>query len=80
MKADDLYRFLPTAAIAIGWLLVASAPANALFGAGDVVFDPTVYASQIQQLQQEPATVTNLAKQLQLAIQNTTGGSARVWR
>ncbi len=80
MKADNLYRFLPTAAIAIGWLLVASAPANALFGAGDVVFDPTVYASQIQQLQQETATVTNLAKQLQLAIQNTTGGSAGVWR
>jgi hypothetical protein len=50
--------------------------ANAIFGVGDEVFDPTMYASQLQQLQQETATVTNLAQQLQYAIKNTTGGSA----
>jgi P-type conjugative transfer protein TrbJ len=80
MKADNFSRFLTTTLIAVGWFLFASVPAYALFGAGDVIFDPTMYASQIQQLQQETATVTSLAKQLQFAIQNTTGGSAGVWR
>jgi P-type conjugative transfer protein TrbJ len=62
-------------------LLVAIPPAaNALFGVGDEVFDPTMYASQLQQLQQETATVTNLAQQLQYAIKNTTGGSAGGWQ
>ena len=45
-----------------------------------IVFDPTMYASQLQQLQQETATVTNLAQQLQYAIKNTTGGGAGVWQ
>ena len=49
-----------------------------IFGVGDVVFDPTMFASQLQQLQQETATVTNLAQQLQYAIKNTTGGGAGV--
>jgi type IV secretion system protein TrbJ len=43
-----------------------------------VVFDPTMFASQLQQLQQETATVTNLAQQLQYVIKNTTGGGAGV--
>ena len=59
-----------------GLLLALPKPAHAIFGAGDVVFDPTMYASQLQQLQQETATVTNLAQQLQYAIKNTTGGGA----
>jgi P-type conjugative transfer protein TrbJ len=54
--------------------------ANAIFGVGDEVFDPTMYASQLQQLQQETATVTNLAQQLQYAIKNTTGGGAGGWQ
>jgi len=61
-------------------LLAMPSAAHALFGAGDIVFDPTMYASQLQQLQQETATVTNLAQQLQYAIKNTTGGGAGIWQ
>jgi P-type conjugative transfer protein TrbJ len=63
-----------------GLLLVLPKPAHAIFGAGDIVFDPTMYASQLQQLQQETATVTNLAQQLQYAIKNTTGGAGGAWQ
>ncbi len=55
-------------------------PAHALFGIGDEVFDPTMYASQLQQLQQETAIAANLAQQLQFMIKNTTGGGAGVWQ
>jgi P-type conjugative transfer protein TrbJ len=58
----------------------AARSAHAIFGIGDVVFDPTMYASQLLQLQQETQTTTNLAEQLAYAIQNTTGGSAGVWQ
>lgn len=61
-------------------MLALPKPANAIFGAGDIVFDPTMYASQLQQLQQETATVTNLAQQLQYAIKNTTGGAGGAWQ
>src|ERR1700684_2036973 len=80
MNTKRLSRFAPIVLAAIGWLMLSSVPAHALFGAGDVVFDPTMYASQLQQLQQETATVTNLAQQLQYAIKNTTGGGAGVWQ
>src|ERR1700704_1515391 len=63
-----------------GLLIVLPRPAHAIFGVGDEVFDPTMYASQLQQLQQETATVTNLAQQLQYAIKNTTGGGAGGWQ
>ena len=39
-----------------------------------------MFARQLQQLQQETATVTNLAQQLQYMIKNTTGGGAGVWQ
>jgi type IV secretion system protein TrbJ len=64
----------------IGLLLAIPKPAHAIFGAGDIVFDPTMFASQLQQLQQETATVTNLAQQLQYAVKNTTGGGAGGWQ
>jgi P-type conjugative transfer protein TrbJ len=63
-----------------GLLLVLPKPAHAIFGIGDVVFDPTMYAMQIQQLAEETATVSNLAQQLQYAINNTTGGDAGAWQ
>jgi P-type conjugative transfer protein TrbJ len=53
--------------------------ARAQFGGTQIVFDPQMFARQLQQLNQETATVTNLAQQLQLMIQNTTGGSAGIW-
>ena len=63
--------------IPIGCMVFAT-PAHAIFGVGDVVFDPTMFASQLQQLAQETATVQNLAQQLQYVIKNTTGGGAGV--
>jgi type IV secretion system protein TrbJ len=47
---------------------------------GHIVFDPTMYARQLRQLEQETSEVTNLARQLQYVIKNTTGGGGGVWR
>src|SRR5579862_5355757 len=56
-------------------------PTRAQFGGGtQIVFDPQMFARQLQQLQQETATVTNLAQQLQYAIKNTTGGGGGGWQ
>src|SRR5580698_9864919 len=74
------WLFIVSFAVVLSAGLTAPSPSYALFGAGDVVFDPTMYASQLQQLQQETATVRNLASQLQYMIQNTTGGSAGAWK
>ena len=52
----------------------------AQFGGSSIVFDPSVYARQLLQLQQETAAVTNLAQQLQYMVKNTTGGGAGVWQ
>src|SRR6266852_5876227 len=42
-------------------------PAHAQFGGGtQIVFDPQMFARQLQQLQQETATVTNQAEQASL--------------
>ena len=60
--------------------LAAPLPAGAQFGGGQIVFDPSVYARQLAQLQQETAAVRNLASQLQYMIKNTTGGGAGVWQ
>ena len=60
--------------------LAAPLPARAQFGGGQIVFDPSVYARQLAQLQQETAAVRNLASQLQYMIKNTTGGGAGVWQ
>ena len=57
-----------------------AAPAHAQFGGTQIVFDPQMFARQLQQLQQETAEVTNLAQQLRYMIKNTTGGGAGVWR
>ena len=81
MKAKTFSRNLYAVSAAIICLLAASAPARAQFGGGtQIVFDPQMFARQLQQLQQETATVTNLAQQLQYAIKNTTGGGAGVWQ
>jgi type IV secretion system protein TrbJ len=56
-----------------------SPAAHAQFG-GSVVFDPSMYARQLLQLQQETAAVTNLAQQLQYMVKNTTGGGAGLWQ
>jgi P-type conjugative transfer protein TrbJ len=80
MRSKKGWRFVTTGLFAVCSFLASSSRANALFGVADIVFDPTMYAGQLQQLQQEIATVTNLAEQLQYAIKNTTGGGAGVWQ
>ncbi len=56
-------------------------PAYAQFGGGTtIVFDPSMYARQLKQLEQETATVTNLAQQFSYMIKNTTGGGAGIWK
>jgi P-type conjugative transfer protein TrbJ len=62
-----------------GLVMVVAPAAHAQFG-GSIVFDPSMFARQLQQLQQETAAVTNLAQQLQYMVKNTTGGGAGVWQ
>jgi P-type conjugative transfer protein TrbJ len=71
-------RYICLAAVVL--CLTMPARARAQFSGSQIVFDPNVFARQLQQLQQETATVTNLAQQLQYVIKNTTGGGAGVWQ
>jgi len=62
-------------------LLITPLRACAQFGGGtQIVFDPSMFARQLQQLQQETQSVANEAQQLQYMIKNTTGGYAGVWQ
>src|SRR5271170_5758290 len=72
--------FFRSISLAIAILIVTASAAHAQFGGSQIVFDPSMFARQLQQLQQETATVTNLAQQLQYIIKNTTGGGAGVWQ
>lgn len=62
-----------------GLVMVVPSVARAQFG-GSIVFDPSMFARQVQQLQQETAAVTNLAAQLQYMVKNITGGGAGLWQ
>src|SRR6266849_5173450 len=68
------------AALILAIFLIVAAPAHAQFGGTTTVFDPSMFARQLQQLQQETAAVTSLAQQLQYMVRNTTGGGAGVWQ
>jgi P-type conjugative transfer protein TrbJ len=81
MKSRNSARFLSALLAATTYIVLVPAAARAQFGGGtQIVFDPQMFARQFQQLQQETATVTNLAQQLQYMAQNTTGGGAGVWQ
>ena len=80
MKQKSSLSLLSALLIAVCCVLIGSAPARAQFGGTQTVFDPAMFARQMQQLQQETATVTNLAQQLQYMAKNTTGGGAGVWQ
>lgn len=66
--------------LAFVFCLILGVRADAQFGGSQIVFDPPMFARQLQQLQQETAEVTNLAQQLQYVIKNTTGGGAGIWQ
>ncbi len=81
MKITCPFRILPVLALTV-FLQPAIALAQFGFGGGGSVpvFDQNMFIRQLAQLQEETATVTNLAQQLQYAIKNTTGGGASVWQ
>jgi P-type conjugative transfer protein TrbJ len=80
MKSKRLLRSLIFIAAAVVCSLILSLSAYAQFGGTQIVFDPQMFARQLQQLEQQTATLTNLTQQLQYIIKNTTGGDAGVWR
>src|SRR5487761_1235058 len=67
-------------AVLILTLVLAPGSARAQFGGSQIVFDPSMFARQLEQLQEETASVTDLAQQLQYMVKNTTGGGAGVWQ
>lgn len=77
MKLMRYFTFGPALALAV---LLAPGFARAQFGGTQIVFDPNMFARQLAQLQEETASVTDLAQQLQYMVQNTTGGGAGVWQ
>ena len=78
VNLKGFFAFGPALALA---LFLAQGVARAQFGGGtQIVFDPNMFARQFAQLQEETATVSNLAQQLQYMVQNTTGGGAGVWQ
>src|SRR6266481_885583 len=60
-------------------LLIASVPAHAQFGGG-IVFDPSMFGRQLEQLQQEEQMVISQAQQLQNAIKNTVGIGTQLYQ
>jgi type IV secretion system protein TrbJ len=80
MKSKYLLSPLAASLIFTASVLLAPTLARAQFGGTQIVFDPQMFARQFEQLQQETATVTNLAQQLQYMVKNTTGGGAGVWQ
>jgi P-type conjugative transfer protein TrbJ len=77
MKLKRYFTFGPALVMA---LFLTPGFARAQFGGTQIVFDPNMFARQLAQLQEETASVTDLAQQLQYMVQNTTGGGAGVWQ
>ena len=81
MKPQKYPRLGAATLIALLLSLAAPALGHAQFGGGtQIVFDPQMFARQLQQLQQETQSLVTLAQQLQYMIKNTTGGGAGVWQ
>ena len=82
MRLSREYVLWPLCLLILSLLFfIIPRPAHAQFGGGtQIVFDPSMFARQLQQLQQETQTVVTEAQQLQYIIKNTTGGYAGVWQ
>jgi P-type conjugative transfer protein TrbJ len=81
MKPQKYARLAAATLLALLLSLAAPRLLLAQFGGGtQIVFDPQMFARQLQQLQQETQSVVTLAQQLQYMIKNTTGGGAGVWQ
>jgi type IV secretion system protein TrbJ len=79
MRSKQLFRSLIFLATVV-YPLILPVPGYPQFGGTQIVFDPQMFARQLQELEQQTATLTNLAQQLQYIIKNTTGGGAGVWQ
>ncbi|MBF6570767.1 MAG: hypothetical protein IVW54_18020 [Candidatus Binataceae bacterium] len=78
MKLKRYFTSFPVLVLAF---LLTPGFARAQFGGGtQIVFDPNMFGRQLAQLQEETASVTDLAQQLQYMVKNTTGGGAGVWQ
>ena len=67
--------------LSLMFLFITPRRAHAQFAGGtQIVFDPSIFARQLQQLQQETQTVVTETQQLQYMIKNTTGGYAGEWQ
>lgn len=62
-------RRMLVAAITLAYGLVSTTPAYALFGVGDIVFDPTAVANLIKQLSEMAKQYQNMVQQLTQARQ-----------
>jgi type IV secretion system protein TrbJ len=60
--------------------LISPRTAHAQFAGTVTVFDPAMFARQLQQLQQQTQAVLTEAQQLRNMVQNTTGGYGGVWQ
>ncbi len=76
MKPKRFVKSVAATLAVVAFQLILSAPAHPQT---EIVFDPSMFARQLSQLEKEAATVTNLAKQLSYIVKNTTGGDAGVW-
>lgn len=80
MKASGMITLFRLPIICVVAVLLAPQIALAQFGGTQTVFDPEMFARQLQQVQQETAAATAMAQQLQYMVRNTTGGDAGLWQ
>jgi P-type conjugative transfer protein TrbJ len=73
-------RLVAAVPIIVAFALACPFGALAQFGGTQIVFDPQMFVRQLQQLQQETTTVTDLAQQLRYMALNTTPYLGGVWQ
>jgi len=73
-------RLVAAVPMIVAFALTCPFGALAQFGGTQIVFDPQMFVRQLQQLQQETATVTDLAQQLRYMALNTTPYLGGVWQ
>ena len=74
-------RLVSLVSLILAIAMASSTPALAQFGGGPVtVFDPSMFARQMQQLQTETHTLTTAAQQLENMVINTVPYAGGVWQ
>ena len=57
-------NFIPAAVVSVGLMTSTAIPAQALFGVGDIVFDPSVFGQAVQQVKQGAEWLNNQMQEL----------------